>query len=146
MGMHRFAGKWAGQYTFGDGYSDKLKEVSVPFSLIMQVESGIIKGTCIDEGYADFENPAIIKGTIEAQYIEFTKQYPYRWYLEKDGTVVYQKDRRSQEVLYLGEFRNNVFAGKWGIYSKQILEDGTKVDKILQGHWIMHKDEFPQSF
>jgi hypothetical protein len=104
-----FTGKWAGQYTYGDGYSDKLKGISVPFSLIMQVESGIVNGTCIDEGYADFENPATIKGNIEGQHIEFTKQYPYRWYSQKDGTVVYQKDRRSQEVLYLGEFRNNLY-------------------------------------
>ena len=132
-------GKWAGTYTMGESYSGRLRGVSVPFTLIIEEKNNVIKGYCVDEGYADLDNPATIEGLREEQYIDFVKKYPYRWYSKQDGTIVYCRDQPSQEVHYKGTFRNNVFAGEWKIISLRVLEDGSVVERVSSGHWIMHK-------
>jgi hypothetical protein len=147
MGMRSgkgFSGKWAGQYTYGYGYSERLKGKSAPFTIIMQVDGkGIITGECIDDGYSDqIDGRAIIEGEIVHQHIKFVKKYRYHWTTSSDGTTAQEnKAREGNEVHYSGEYRNNVFTGEWKIISVRVLADGSLKQWESQGYWIMHRTD-----
>jgi hypothetical protein len=138
----QYSGKWMGQYTYGESYGERLKGKSVPFTLIMEVEgSGVLKGHIIDDGYADrMDARAMIRGSIQGQYIEFVKTYRHHWETTEDGDVEENKKRPSQEVHYAGEYRNNVFTGEWKIFSAAVREDGSIREWSNGGYWIMHKE------
>jgi hypothetical protein len=142
MSVKSFTGKWLGQYTYGEGYSDRLKGKSVPFTLIMEVVgNGILKGHCVDDGYMDeIDARAMIEGSIDGIFINFVKQYRHHWSTQADGGVQENKKRESHVVRYTGEYRNNIFAGEWEITTPRVRKDGSIVESRSGGYWIIHKE------
>jgi hypothetical protein len=138
----QYSGKWAGQYTYGESYGERLSGKSVPFTLVMEVGGdGVMNGHILDDGYADsIDARAKIRGVIRGVFIEFVKTYRHHWQTTKDGGVEENKERPSQEVHYAGQYRNNVFAGEWKIFSAAVQVDGSIREWSNGGYWIMHKE------
>jgi hypothetical protein len=136
----RFTGKWVGQYTLGDGYSERLKGKSGGFTILMEVAgNGKITGKCLDEGVS-MQLEAVIEGSVTNGNINFIKKYRNYWQTDEDGNVIENKDRESHEVIYYGEYRNNVFAGEWKIITPVVGSDGAIRERVSGGYWIMHKE------
>lgn len=138
-----YSGKWVGQYTYGESYSERFRGKNVPFTLVMEVDGrGGLKGYIVDDGYIDqVDARAIIEGTVLGGDIQFVKTYRHHWKTTKDGGVEENKKRPSHEVHYLGQFRNTVFAGEWKIFSAGVREDGSIREWSTGGFWIMHRAE-----
>ena len=138
----QFAGKWIGQYTYGESYGERYRGTSIPFTLVMEVEgNGTIKGHILDDGYADvIDAQAMIRGVIHGSFIEFVKTYRHHWSTTKNGGVEENKNRPSHEVHYSGQYRNTVFTGEWRIFSAAVRPDGSIREWSNGGYWIMHKE------
>src|ERR1700727_514197 len=106
-----FSGKWQGQYTYGANYGPKRKGISVPFTVLLQVEgSGKVTGECLDDGYADqIDAKAVIEGMLINGQIEFVKKYRYYWQTGEDGKARENERRKGQEVHYAGAYNHGVF-------------------------------------
>jgi hypothetical protein len=136
----RFTGKWVGQYTYGQGYSERLKGKSGGFTVLMEVAGdGKVTGKCLDEGVSP-QLDAIIEGSVINANINFVKRYRYHWQTDDEGSAVENKDRESHEVIYTGEYRNNVFAGEWKIITPVVGAAGGIRERVSGGYWIMHKE------
>lgn len=134
-----FAGKWQGQYTYGEGYGDRLKGKSGAFTIFMDVSGdGRLTGKCLDEG-ATNQMEAIIVGRIIHGDIEFTKKYRHHWKTDREGNMSENRDRESHEVIYSGRFQNEVFSGEWKIFTRSVRADGSIADRVIGGYWIMHR-------
>jgi hypothetical protein len=135
-----FTGKWLGQYTYGDGYAERLKGKSSGFILLMEVAgNGRVTGRCFDDG-ASAQNEAVIEGTIMKGNIEFIKKYRHYWNTDGDGNIMENKVRESHEVIYTGKFQNQVFSGEWKIFTSFIRTDGSIRERVIGGYWIMHRE------
>jgi hypothetical protein len=140
MSDKKFTGKWLGQYTLGEGYGQRLKGRSSAFVLWMEVAGdGRVTGKCLDE---DVSMPmeAVIEGTIMGGNIEFVKTYRHYWQIDGDGNMSEKKDRESHEVVYSGNFRNEVFSGEWKIITPFVGQDGGIRERVAGGYWIMHRE------
>lgn len=141
--VQNFSGKWNGQYTYGEGYGERFKGKSAPFTLILEVRGdGSLTGHCIDDGYEnEVDTRAIIEGSIASGKIEFVKKYRHHWHTKKDGEVEENKDRESHEVEYSGRLTTDwVFTGEWQIVTALVQPDGGVVERVVGGYWIMHKE------
>jgi hypothetical protein len=59
---------------------------------------------------------------------------------DDEGNPVENKGRASHEVIYSGEYRNNVFAGEWKIITPVVGPEGGICERVSGGYWIMHKE------
>ncbi|GEP97105.1 hypothetical protein [Chitinophaga cymbidii] len=124
-----YAGKWTGQYTYGDEYAEELRGLSVPFIIDIQVDDdGELEGMCMDMDEEQLE--AVVKGYIEDGYISFIKKY-----METDpgGEPVFM------DIHYYGEYRDGAFAGEWEIEWSVINEAGSRVEYLSTGIWEMRR-------
>src|ERR1700761_1695179 len=118
-----FAGKWMGQYTYGEEYGERLRGKSGAFTIFMELDgNGRITGKCLDERATD-QMEAVIEGRIIHGNIEFTKKYKHHWQTDGDGNISDNKDRESHEVIYSGRFQNTVFSGEWKIFTSYVSGD-----------------------
>jgi len=139
----QYSGKWLGQYTYGEGYDEDQKGKCVPFTLVMEVDGkGTMKGNIVDDGFADqIDARAEINGSIQGSFIEFMKVYRHAWKLAEDGSVLEDPRQPSQEIRYVGQYRNTVFTGQWAILVAVVQPDGSIVRGTQgKGYWIMHKE------
>jgi hypothetical protein len=140
MSDKRLAGKWQGQYTLGEGYSESQKGQSWGFTILMQIEgNGRVTGKCFD-GEVSAENEAVIEGSIMNGNIDFIKKYRHHWEINDEGGVTENEGRESHEVIYTGRYQNNVFSGEWKIVTPIVYADGNIREQVLRGYWVMHKE------
>lgn len=127
--MEELAGKWTGQYTYGDEYADDIRGLSVPFIIDITVDAdGELAGMCVDMDEEQLE--AAVKGYIEDGYISFIKKY-----METGST----EEPAVPEIHYYGEYRDGAFVGEWEIEWSVINEAGSRVEYLSTGIWEMRR-------
>jgi len=138
--MHKFAGKWVGQYTYGPSYQEDVRGKSVAFTLEMEVgKFGAVTGRIAD-GYIDIlvaENWATIRGRIRGKAIQFVKVYRNLWTMSEHEKIRVHSGHPSHEVHYSGEFQDEEFTGEWKILSVFVSEDGSVEERVDRGSWRM---------
>ena len=138
MSNDLFTGKWNGQYTLGDTYSEDMKGISRPFSIDMTYLDGIISGTCVDEGIENiFTEPATINGFIEDNFISFIKKYPCHWETDDKGNIRKDLELPSLEIHYSGQFDQNMFRGNWEMEMLFKDDNGYDFEYVFTGTWTM---------
>lgn len=87
-------GKWIGQYTYGEGYTDINKGKSVSFKLDLTSNGVEFSGTLIDEEIRNiFDEPGIVEnGFLENTAISFTKRYSCLWVENETGDIEVHRD------------------------------------------------------
>jgi hypothetical protein len=136
-----YSGKWAGQYTLGEGYAPSMTGITTSFELIMEIIDGVLKGHCRDNiEDVPMSAPATIEGFIEDNFINFVKRYPHAWMRDENGDMVEDVDQPSHEVIYNGYFGEGLVQGDWEIVaSTHVNPDGTLYEYLLRGTWYMKK-------
>ncbi len=135
-------GKWRGEHTYGTGYPETMLGTSLPFQLEMTEQNGTIKGTATDdeEGKRVFTEPAIIKGSIEKDFIRFTKKYPYFCEIDEQGNARRVEDKPPLEIQYSGHFKDGTFSGEWKISIEYISEKEGSMPMEYAGTWSMQRE------
>ena len=114
--MDFFDGDWAGFYTLGEGYQEKNIGKSTDFKLSMKINNNLIKGLSTDSDKKD-DPPAIINGILTSPFIIFTRNYEYKYTLDKDGNSKADKSKPASDIHYAGLYDNesDAFRGTWHI-------------------------------
>jgi len=138
--MKSMNGKWAGQYTYGEGYPDLLVGRSVAFELVLTGNGVEFGGFFTDDETRDiFADPGTVHGYLENNIVVFSKWYPCAWQIHDDGSIELFKDQPSHEICYRGDAGDNSFSGEWEIPAAFVDEDGSYVDATGKGTWSMYK-------
>lgn len=136
-----YSGKWAGQYTLGDGYPKEMIGTTTNFDIIMDVSDGVIKGTCRDdENEVPLDAPATIEGFVRGSFINFVKRYTHAWAQDENNNFLEAPNEPSHEVIYTGYYKDEIFEGEWEIVSHtEVFPDGSMREYLLHGTWSMKK-------
>lgn len=134
-----YSGKWQGQYTYGVGYSERLRGRLEPFLLEIEVDrKGRFAGTVLEA-----ERPGVgavtgrVDGKIEDEEIEFVKIYSAYWGVLEDGTYYIDTAKAPVEVHYYGAVVGEGFGGTWKIFNSLVRRDGETEVWISEGTWSM---------
>lgn len=132
-------GKWKGVYIYGPEYESE-QGTSVEFTLELKDINGLITGVSIDSETKNlFSEPVNVVGFRDENFISFTIQYPFIYYINEQKQLVVDKTKPHPGVTYSGEYNSekNSFEGEWDIvYDSQKYGDGY-FDDILTGTWSM---------
>lgn len=111
-----FDGDWFGAYQLTEGYSQKVTGKSTDFVITMKITNNQLKGIVTDSDKKQ-EKAAIINGILSSPFILFTKTYPYRPTVDKDGNSKLNKSEPSADIHYSGLYDHNTdsFRGNWHI-------------------------------
>lgn len=135
------SGKWKGEYICGPEY-DNHHGRTVEFILELIENKGSISGVCMDfETKEYFSEPIIVLGFIDNDFISFTKQYPFSYFINEQGQVIVDRTKPHPEITYSGEFNpeTNTFFGEWDlVLDSQKFGDGY-FDDSLTGTWTMKR-------
>jgi hypothetical protein len=139
--LKNISGKWKGEYICGPEYENHQGR-TVEFILELIENSGLIRGICIDFATKEyFSEPITVSGFIDNDFISFTKQYPFTYFIDEQGKVIIDRSKPHPEITYSGEFdrETNTFVGEWDIVvDSQKFGDGY-FDDSLTGTWTMKR-------
>ena len=134
-------GKWKGVYIYGPEYESE-QGSTVEFTLELKDINGSITGVSIDSETKNlFSEPINVMGFRDGNFISFTIQYPYCYFINEQKQLVVDRTRSHPEVTYSGEYNSetNSYEGEWDIvYDSQNFGDGY-FDDILTGTWSMEQ-------
>jgi hypothetical protein len=137
MNDQDLCGKWVGEYTYGEEYTEPVRGKKVAFEINITLHNGLLKGDCTDEETNPYFNqPALIEGSILGNAISFIKRYPHYWQNEEGGPRFLPK-LPSQEVRYSGQFIDGQFEGEWEVATVLTANEGAVVTGT--GKWFMRK-------
>jgi hypothetical protein len=134
------SGKWAGEYIYGDVYTNPIKGTRVPFEIEITATQGVIKGNCVDDEFKNhFKSPATIEGSITDNSINFIKRYPCLFTVDEYGDIKLYPKLPSHEIHYSGQFQDGRFTGNWQFSIP--FEDDTEDSQahVRKGEWMMQK-------
>ena len=134
-------GKWIGQYTYGEGYTDNSKGKSIPFELDLTSNGVEFEGIFTDEETKNiFNEPGKVEnGFLENTTISFTKTYPCLWGETETGEIEVRRDMPSHVIYYSGNLINSRFEGDWEILRFLVDENGPYTEINGSGTWMMAK-------
>ena len=114
-----FSGQWQGEYSYGDGYKDSIKDTTEVFTLNLQLSNIDLTGTCVD-GDKLGDQPATIRGFLIHSFIGFTKEYPIRYVLDEKGIAQTKRTGKPTTVIYSGLYDplTDSFKGIWRVDNK----------------------------
>ncbi len=137
------AGKWIGQYTYGEGYPDDCKGKSVAFELDLTSNGVEFEGSFTDDETRNiFSAPGIVEnGFLENTAITFTKRYPCLWTIDEIGKIEIFRDLPSHSIYYSGDKVDDHFEGDWEILEFLVDENGPYTESNGIGSWSMRKLE-----
>jgi hypothetical protein len=121
-----FSGQWDGEYSYGDGYSEKVKGTKENFTLNLTVTDGELKGVCIDQNKQSDE-PAVIQGFLFGTFIGFIKEYPVRYVIDDQGITHKRTAKSPFNIAYSGlyDVLTDSFKGVWTIKNKKFWGEWT---------------------
>ena len=134
-------GKWTGQYTYGEGYADSDHGKSVTFYLEITANGIQFEGSFTDDETKDFfDEPGILSGILENNFISFSKWYPCYWAINEWGERKFFEDEASHEICYEGVLIEDNFVGEWEIPMQFVDANGPYTVINGKGTWFMRKD------
>ena len=141
--MISMSGEWFGHYIYGPEYGEELAGRTVTFKFsIEELADGQFQGTCIDfDGVSTQQEPIIIHGFVDNDYISFTKDYSTYYTFNEDGKPVPDPRKKKPELNYYGHFdlSTGIFSGDWELVEEiRPLADGY-VEHIFTGTWEMKR-------
>jgi hypothetical protein len=137
-----FSGQWKGEFVYGPEYG-KLHGDKVNFMLFLEGDGEEFTGKGFDiEGTGAQSEVASIKGFCSDGLISFIKQYPLRYQIEEDGTLILEDGKPAPEIHYTGEYNETreMFSGKWEIKSHEEVFDDGFFEYLCTGTWEMRKE------
>ncbi len=136
-----YSGKWAGQYTLGDGYPKEMIGNTTSFDIIMDVTDGALKGTCRDDkSKVPMRDPAVIEGFVRGGFINFVKTYAHANAQDIYNNFFEMPELPSHEVIYTGYYKDEIFEGEWEFVSHtEVFPDGSIRQYLFHGTWSMKK-------
>lgn len=138
-----FTGQWVGHFAYGPDYGDELAGEKVHFRLFIDsFKEGEFVGRSIDlEGIGANYEVAEVKGYVEGNFINFTKQYPYLYGLDEAGKTIENKSKSHPIVSYVGEYNENTrtFTGQWELRVEIEPVGEYWLEDICTGTWEIRK-------
>tara|TARA_R110002049_G_scaffold43826_10_gene128808 strand:+ start:344 stop:802 length:459 start_codon:yes stop_codon:yes gene_type:complete len=95
--------------------------IVVGFSILVEIKNDSFIGTHSDEESAHlFDEDSIIKGYLEDNFISFTLNYPYLYFIDDYGNHKTDKSKDHPEIHYFGNFdmETNSYIGSWELYEE----------------------------
>ena len=137
------AGQWMGYFDYGPEYGPEFYGEKVTFSFaIQQLDNGQFEGKCIElDGLGMNPGIATIRGYIDGNSIQFTKEYPQDFEMDIKGNSVKSSLHQKPLLTYYGEYDNteNAFIGHWELeanYGPTVKGDLITIDT---GSWQMKR-------
>ena len=135
-------GEWIGYYSYGEMYPANLQAMKCGFEMKLNTNGDNLEGTCSDDDMkGKLDTPANIKGTINADQLSFTKQYPFAFSIDQNGTVHKAPNQTPPFIEYDGKFdpATSNCNGTWKITMMETTGRNEMVERVYSGPWSMKK-------
>jgi hypothetical protein len=136
-------GEWTGYFQYGRNYPVDYIGKMVAFVIHISMESGLIKGTCLDSLAAEFCGvPAIIEGEYSKNRIQFEKTYSSLLFIDENNINRSASEKSSCPVHYRGELKKTLFSDSFYFTGEWTIEwelPDTKQTYTFDGTWFMHR-------
>jgi hypothetical protein len=135
-------GEWTGYYSYGEMYPPNLQALKCGFEMKLNTEGNILKGTCSDDDMrGKLDTPANINGNLDAHQLTFTKQYPFAFSIDQNGTVHKDPNQAAPMIHYEGSYdaHTNTCKGLWKITAMEPTGRNEMMERVYSGPWSMTK-------
>lgn len=113
--------KWEGYFLYPveDENYDIPKRVN--FQITVEIKNNTFVGTHSDEESKPlFDEDGTIKGYFEDNFISFTLEYPYFYFIDDSGNLKTDRNKKHPEIHYYGNFKQetNSYIGSWEMFQE----------------------------
>ncbi|TWF40324.1 hypothetical protein FHW36_1046 [Chitinophaga polysaccharea] len=141
--MISITGQWQGYYIYGPEYGEKLSGSKVNFELsLTDTGDNNFKETCHDmDSQISKNNPAVVKGLTEDDFISFTKEYDQFFTITEDNQVIANSRLKKPDLSYHGHYDpvSETFSGDWELLGREYAHPDGDYIEIATGTWEMKK-------
>ncbi|MFX1705662.1 hypothetical protein PV783_16970 [Chitinophaga sp. CC14] len=141
--MISITGQWRGHYVYGPEYGEKWLGSKVAFELsLTDIGDNNFQGTCLDiDSPISLNNPAVIKGFTEEDFISFTKEYNQFFTINGDNQVVPRSQLKKPDLSYYGHYDpvSETYSGDWELIGREHAHPDGDYLEIATGTWEMKK-------
>ena len=130
---------WNGFYQYGPEYTGKFPKVNFATQLTYYKDG--FEGFCKESGGGAHREAAAIKGFMDDKNntINFILKYPYSYWEEEDGTMLFDTSMPHPDINYLGNFNSetNSYEGVWDMTTVYYDENDEPFEITTHGTWEM---------
>ena len=141
--MIEINGDWIGFYTYGKGYTELNKLLTVPFNATIKKGIYLFVGRVTEElEYGGIDDEIVIRGQLSGTDIEFIKYYSREHVLDSGNETVSHNSAYPSVVHYKGTYHegDEKFMGTWEIPELREDDEGVFHAENPSGYWEMRRD------